>query len=172
MVQCAVQLHCCRQLACSSCSSETRHGSWWHCGTQAVRLPVCYKHCHSLTSTGLTEAVLGITLGHQQPCAALLQDSPLALYLRGPMARKVAQVKEELLAGPRELQQQLAGAVDDFYERLQGIPELLGLDLGPQSEQHPYPTPQLWACQRCSGWAASCAPPKPCALPSCKLVQA
>lgn len=46
----------------------------------------------------------------------------------------MAQIKDELLAGPQELQQELAAAVDDFYERLQGIPELLGLDLGPKSE--------------------------------------
>jgi hypothetical protein len=89
------------------------------------------KHMHATDHHTRLYPLAGIC---HLPLPCPLQDSPLSLYLRGPLARQVAQVKDELLAGPKELQQELAAAVDDFYERLQGIPELLGLDLGPKSE--------------------------------------
>jgi hypothetical protein len=55
--------------------------------------------------------------------------------VHGPLARTVAETKAQLLGAPDGLRQQLEAAVDDFYERMQGIPELLGLDLGPKSGQ-------------------------------------
>jgi hypothetical protein len=51
----------------------------------------------------------------------------------GPLARTFADVKAQLVDAPDGLKQQLEKAVDDFYGRMQDIPELLGLDLGPKS---------------------------------------
>jgi hypothetical protein len=59
----------------------------------------------------------------------------------------VADVKAQLLGAPDGLKQQLEAAVDDFYERLQGIPELLGLDLGPKSGRHSAGSPRAGLLQ-------------------------
>ena len=67
----------------------------------------------------------------------LVQDSPLAAYLHGPLARQLAKVREQLLGAPQELKAQLEAAIDLFYERMQELPELLGLDLGPKSGRLP-----------------------------------